>query len=56
MSSRSSILTIEALSYGPAGVGRTDGKVIFVPGTVPGDEVEVVLDEEKKRYATGHVV
>jgi 23S rRNA (uracil1939-C5)-methyltransferase len=49
-------LTIDSLAYGPAGVGRADGKVIFVPGTVPGDEVEVMLDEEKKTYATGHVV
>lgn len=49
-------LTIERLAYGPAGVGRVDGKVVFVPGTVPGDEVEVALDEEKKTYATGHVV
>jgi len=49
-------LTIDRLAYGPAGVGRTGGKVVFVPGTVPGDEVEVVLDEEKKNYATGHVL
>ncbi len=56
MSSRTCIVTIDALSHGPAGVGRVDGKVIFVPGTVPGDVVEVVIDEEKKRYATGHVV
>jgi len=49
-------LTIDRLSYGPAGVGRVEGKVIFVPSTVPGDEVEVVLDEEKKTYATGHLV
>jgi 23S rRNA (uracil1939-C5)-methyltransferase len=49
-------VTIDRLSHGPAGIGRVDGKVIFVPGTVPGDEVEVAIDEEKKRYATGHVV
>ena len=49
-------LTIDRLAYGPAGVGRTDGKVVFVPGTVPGDEVEVALDKEKKTYATGTVV
>ncbi|MBM4257790.1 MAG: 23S rRNA (uracil(1939)-C(5))-methyltransferase RlmD [Deltaproteobacteria bacterium] len=48
-------LTIDRLSYGPAGVGRSDGKVVFVPGTVPGDEVDVVIDEEKKNYARGHV-
>jgi 23S rRNA (uracil1939-C5)-methyltransferase len=56
MPSRTCIVTIHALSHGPAGVGRVDGKVIFVPGTVPGDEVEVAIDGEKKRYATGHVV
>lgn len=49
-------LTIDRLSYGPAGVGRIDGKVVFVPGTVPGDAVDIVLDEEKKTYATGHLV
>src|SRR5258705_13765423 len=48
-------LTIDRLSYGPAGVGRIDGKVIFVPGTAPGDEIEVAIDEEKKGYAIGHV-
>lgn len=56
MSSHSLIVTIDALSHGPAGIGRVDGKVIFVPGTVPGDEVEVAIYEEKKRYATGHIV
>lgn len=49
-------VTIDRLSYGPAGVGRSEGKVIFVPGTVPGDEVDVAIDEEKKSYARGHVV
>jgi 23S rRNA (uracil1939-C5)-methyltransferase len=49
-------LTIDRLSYGPAGVGRVNGKVVFVPETAPGDEVEVEIDEEKKGYARGHVV
>ncbi|MGE0825646.1 MAG: class I SAM-dependent RNA methyltransferase [Candidatus Binatia bacterium] len=49
-------LRIERLSYGPAGVGRSGGKVIFVPGTAPGDDVDVVIDKEKKSYARGHVV
>lgn len=56
MSSRTQIVTIDRLSHGSAGVGRADGKVVFVPGTVPGDEVKVVIDKEKKRYATGHVI
>lgn len=49
-------LTIDRLSYGPAGIGRVNGKVVFVPETVPGDEVEVEIDEEKKGYARGHLV
>lgn len=56
MSAQRINFTIERLAYGPAGVGRSDGKVIFVPGTVPGDEVEVRLQEEKKNYATGTLV
>jgi 23S rRNA (uracil1939-C5)-methyltransferase len=45
-------LKIDSLSYGPCGVGRDDQKVVFVPLTVPGDEVEVRL-EDKGRYALG---
>jgi 23S rRNA (uracil1939-C5)-methyltransferase len=56
MPSRSFPLTIDRLSYGAAGVGRVNGKVVFVPETAPGDEVEVSIDEEKKGYARGHVV
>jgi 23S rRNA (uracil1939-C5)-methyltransferase len=56
MPSQSFTVTIERLSYGPAGIGRVDGKVIFVPGTVPGDTVEVVIEEEKKTYAIGRLV
>ena len=49
-------VTIDGLSFGPAGVGRVDGKVVFVPGTVPGDEVVVAIDSQKKNYATGRVL
>jgi 23S rRNA (uracil1939-C5)-methyltransferase len=56
MSSRIISLAIDRLSYGPAGVGRMNGKVVFVPGAVPGDTVEVRIKEEKKGYALGQVV
>ncbi len=60
MSSIPLSLTIDRLSYGPAGVGRLSGKdggkVVFVPHTAPGDQVDVVLTEEKKRYAHGQLV
>jgi 23S rRNA (uracil1939-C5)-methyltransferase len=45
-------LKIDSLSYGPYGVGRDNQKVVFVPLTVPGDEVGVRL-EDKGRYAVG---
>lgn len=55
MSQQTVRVTIDRLSYGPAGVGRVDGRVLFVPGTVPGDTVEVLIEEEKKNYARGRV-
>ncbi len=49
-------LKIDSLAYGPYGVGRRDGQVIMVPLTVPGDEAEVRIVEEKKNYAVGELV
>jgi 23S rRNA (uracil1939-C5)-methyltransferase len=44
-------LTIESLAFGGDGVGRApDGRVVFVPGTAPGDEIEATIDEEKKGF------
>ncbi len=60
MSSIPISLTIDRLSYGPAGIGRVNGKdggkVVFVPHTAPGDRVDIVLTEEKERYAHGRLV
>jgi 23S rRNA (uracil1939-C5)-methyltransferase len=49
-------LKIDSLAYGPYGVGRRDGQVIMVPLTVPGDEAEIRIVEEKKNYAVGELV
>ena len=46
-------LEIGALSYGPYGIGRLEGKAVMVPYTAPGDTVEVWITEEKERYAVG---
>jgi 23S rRNA (uracil1939-C5)-methyltransferase len=46
-------LKIDSLAYGPYGVGRVAGRVVFVPFTAPGDEGEVAIVEEKKGYAIG---
>jgi 23S rRNA (uracil1939-C5)-methyltransferase len=34
-------------------LARVDGKVIFVENTIPGDEVEVLLQKNKKDWAEG---
>jgi len=47
---------ISSLAYGGAGLGREEGRVIFVPFTAPGDVVEVELVKEKKRYAEGRLI
>jgi len=46
---------ITALSYGGRGIGRVDGKVVFVPYTVPGDSVEVEITGEKRGFLEGRV-
>lgn len=49
-------LKIDALAYGPYGIGRHEGRVIMVPMTVPGDEAEVRIVEDKGNYAIGALV
>ena len=55
-SAKNPILKIDALSYGPYGIGRLDGKAIMVPNTAPGDTIEARIVEAKERYALGEAV
>ncbi|MDX9867571.1 MAG: TRAM domain-containing protein [Kiritimatiellia bacterium] len=43
--------TIESLAYGGDGVARADGLVVFVPQTLPGEEVRVRITQRKKSFA-----
>lgn len=45
-------LTIESIAAGGDGVARTEGIVVFVPRTAPGDRARVKLDT-RKRFARG---
>ncbi len=49
-------LRIEGLAFGGSGVGRLDGKAVFVPFTAPGDEVRCRIIREKRRWAEAELV
>ncbi len=50
-------LRIERLSNSADGIAHLpDGKTVFVPGTCPGDEVNVRLVEEKARFARAELL
>lgn len=44
-------LRIDSLAYGGNGVGRHEGKAIFVPYSAPGDLLNCRVTRSKKRYA-----
>ena len=46
---------IDRLSDQLEGIGYVDGKIIFVPKTIPGDTVDVKVIEEKSKYLRGKV-
>lgn len=48
-------LRIEKAIYGGAGLARIDGKAVFVPFTLPGEEVEARIAEDKRGYATAEL-
>ena len=48
-------VTIDDLAYGGEGVGRADGYVVFVPGGVPGDTVQVRLTQARARFGRGTI-
>lgn len=56
MSSTEHELTIDRISYGGAGIGRVDGKVVFVPFTIPGERVRVRILREKKNFAEAELI
>lgn len=49
-------MTIDSLAYGGAGVGRSEGFVVFVRGALPGDRVRARVGKSKRSYAEATVV
>lgn len=46
-------LTLDGIAQGGDGVGRWEGRVVFVEGGLPGEQVRVDIREKKEAYARG---
>lgn len=49
-------LTVESMAFTGRGVGRCEGRVIFVAGGVPGDQVRARITKRKRSYAEAEIV
>ena len=49
-------LTITALSHAGEGIGRADGRVVFVPFALPGETVQVEIVEDKAKFARARLL
>jgi tRNA/tmRNA/rRNA uracil-C5-methylase (TrmA/RlmC/RlmD family) len=48
-------LTIESVAFGGKGIGRANGKAIFVPFTIDGETVSARIVREKKQFAEAEI-
>jgi 23S rRNA (uracil1939-C5)-methyltransferase len=48
-------IEISAMTFGPFGVGRDDGKAVMVPGAVAGDRLDVEMVSERRDYAVAKI-
>lgn len=49
-------LTVDALGANAEGVCRSQGQVVFVPGALPGEEIDALIVKPLKRYAYGKLL
>jgi 23S rRNA (uracil1939-C5)-methyltransferase len=49
-------LTTGDMAYGPHAVARHDGKVVFVRGAAPDEEIEAVIRDERRTFAFADAV
>ncbi len=48
--------TIESLAHDGKGITHSDGKVVFIPGTLPGEEILYKLTGRRRNFDSGEVV
>jgi len=49
-------LEIESIAYGGDGIGRHEGRVVFVPFTIPGEKVRARITKAQRQWARGELV
>ncbi len=49
-------VTIEKVAPGGSGLAHIDGLPVFVPGSIPGQQLLIVLTKHKDRYAEGRIL
>jgi 23S rRNA (uracil1939-C5)-methyltransferase len=49
-------IAVDSLAHGGAGVGRSEGFVVFVRGAIPGDTVRARIEKSKRSFAEARVV
>ncbi|HVN63385.1 MAG TPA: TRAM domain-containing protein, partial [Candidatus Binataceae bacterium] len=49
-------IDIDAMTIGPYGVGRLDGKAVMVAGAAPGDRLDVAIESERRGHATAKIL
>ena len=47
---------VHGLSHDGRGIARLQGKTLFVEGGLPGEQVSVLLTEDRRRYSSGRVI
>lgn len=52
----SATLRLTAMAHGGEALGRHEGRVVFVAGGIPGEEVSVEIVEEKTHWARGRLL
>lgn len=48
-------VTVEKVTHGGSGMATVDGLPVFIPGAIPGQQVQIVITKKKDRYAEAKV-